>query len=170
VVAFLAIASPEYLWNRITFGFASGDPNRISADRIEGIWLPLLPELWKSPLWGNGLGSVMWSFPMLTGGMSAVSHPHSAYLEALLDMGVIGLCLTLAYYWHVWRGFRALGSNAYLTPEMRAFFQGASAALICFFITGWFGSSFRPDAEFCFLWLAIGMMYGIQSRTRSAAK
>jgi hypothetical protein len=166
--AFVTLAAPEYLWDRITMGFETGDPNRVSADRIDGIWLPLLPELWKTPLWGNGLGSTMFSLPMLTGGMLVVAHPHSAYLEVLLDMGVIGLCLMLAYFWHVWRGFRALGSNAYLTPEMRAFFQGATAALVCFFISGWFGSSFRPLPEFGFLWLAIGMMYGMQRRTRSA--
>jgi O-antigen ligase len=106
---------------------------------------------------------------MLTDEMNRVGHPHSAYLEALLDMGVIGLALMLAYFWHVWRGFRALGSNAYLSPEMRAFFQGATAALVCFFITGWVGSSFRPEAEFIFLWLAIGVMYGMFRRTRAAA-
>jgi hypothetical protein len=161
--AFVGVFAPDYLWSRITFGFDE-DVNRVSADRIEGIWLPLLPELWKSPLWGNGLGSTMWSFPMLTDAMLTVNHPHSAYLEALLDMGVIGLALMLAYFWHVWRGFRALGSNAFLSPEMRGYFQGATAALLFFLITGWVGSSFRPDAEFCFLWLAIGMMYGMFAR------
>jgi O-antigen ligase len=166
----IAVAmAPGYLVDRIMFGFATGDPNTVSADRLEGIWAPLLPEIWKTPLWGNGLGSVMWSLPMLTDEMNRVGHPHSAYLEALLDMGVIGLALMLAYFWHVWRGFRALGSNAYLSPEMRAFFQGATAALVCFFITGWVGSSFRPEAEFIFLWLAIGVMYGMFRRTRAAA-
>lgn len=162
-IAFVGIFAPDYLWSRITFGF-DVDVNRVSADRIEGIWLPLLPELWKSPIWGNGLGSTMWSFPMLTDSMLTVNHPHSAYLEALLDMGVVGLALMLAYFWHVWRGFRALGSNAFLSPELRGYFQGATAALLFFLITGWVGSSFRPDAEFCFLWLAIGMMYGTFAR------
>lgn len=161
--AVVALLAPEYLWNRITFGF-DADANRVSADRIEGIWLPLLPELWKSPIWGNGLGSIMWSVPMLTDSMLVVGHPHNAYLEALLDMGVIGLVLMLAFYWHVWRGFRSLGGNAYLSPEMRGFFQGATAALLCFMVTGGVGSSFRPDAEFSFLWVAIGMMYGTFAR------
>lgn len=161
--ALVALIAPEYLWNRITFGF-DADANRVSADRIDGIWLPLLPEVWKAPLWGNGLGSIMWSVPMLTDSMLVVGHPHSAYLEALLDMGIIGLALMLAYYWHVWRGFRTLGGNAYLSPEMRGFFQGAAAALVCFLATGWVGSSFRPDAEFSFLWVAIGMMYGTFAR------
>lgn len=158
-----ALLAPEYLWSRLTMGF-DADANTVSADRIEGIWLPLLPELAKNPLWGNGLGSIMWSFPMQIGTMLPVGHPHNAYLEALLDMGVIGLTLMIAFYWHVWKGFRAMGSNPYLSPDMRGFFQGATAALVCFLVTGGAGSSFRPSAEFAFLWLAIGMMYGVIAR------
>jgi len=161
--AVAAALAPEYLWNRITFGFEE-DANAVSADRIDGIWLPLLPEIWKSPLWGNGLSSTMWSAPMRSGAMVPAGHPHNAYLEAVLDMGFIGLAVLLAYYWHVWKGFRALGSNAFLSPEMRGLFQGATAALICFFVTNGAGSSLRPDSEFCFLWLAIGMMYGTLAR------
>jgi O-antigen ligase len=167
VAGVCALLAPEYVWNRITFGFDS-DANTVSADRIEGIWLPLLPELWKSPLWGNGLSSIMWSAPMKAEAMLTVGHPHNAYLEAVLDMGFVGLALLCAYYVHVWRGFRALGSNAYISPEMRGFFQGATAALLCFAITGWAGSSLRPSAEFAFLWVAIGMMYGMLARKPAA--
>lgn len=158
------VIAPEPIWDRITMGFATGDMNTVSAGRIEGIWAPLMPEITASPIWGNGLGSIMWSSPMLNGQMMMVGHPHNAYLEAVLDMGFVGLGLLLAYYVHVWRGFRALGSNAYLSPEMRAFFQGATAALMVFLITGWTGSSLRPEAEFGFLWVAIGMMYGMLAR------
>jgi O-antigen ligase len=161
----LAVAiAPDYLWGRITYGMESGDPNTVSAGRIDDIWLPLLPELWKSPLWGNGLGSTMWSTPLLTGAMLPVGHPHNAYLEALLDLGVIGLVVMMAFYLHVWNGFRNLGSNPYLSTEMRALFQGGVAALICFLVTGGAGSSFRPEPEFGFLWLAIGLMYGVRAR------
>jgi O-antigen ligase len=163
-VAVVALLAPQYVYSRIMYGFASGDANAVSANRLEGIWMPLLPELFNSPPWGNGLGSIMWSFPMLTGGMDTVGHPHNAYIEAILDMGVIGLALILAYFWHVWKGFRALGSNAYLTPEMRGLFQGGAAALLCFLITGWAGSSLRPVEEFAYLWLVIGIMYGVLAR------
>ena len=74
----------------------------------------------------------MWSRAMNSGAMVFVGHPHNAYLQAVLDMGLIGLVLLVAFYWHVWNGFRALGSNAYLTPVMRGFFQGACAALLAF--------------------------------------
>jgi O-antigen ligase len=155
--------APVYLWNRITFGW-NVDANMVSANRIEEIWAPLFPELWNSPIWGNGIGAVMWSEPMLNGEMMRVSHPHNAYLEAFYDMGLIGLVLFLFYYWHVWRGFRALGSNAYLSPEMRGLFQGATVALIIFFVTGMSGSSLTPQPAFGYLWLAIGMMYGMLAR------
>ena len=84
--------------------------------------------------------------------------------ESILDVGVIGLCLVVAYFVHVWKGFRSLGSNPFLTPEMRGFYQGATAALFSFFVTGFAGSSFQPRAEYAFLWLAIGMMYGQLAR------
>jgi len=77
---------------------------------------------------------------------------------------MIGLALMVVFYWFAWRGFRTLGSNAFLSPEMRGLFQGGSAALICFVVTGASGSSLRPEGEFCFLWLAIGMMYGMLAR------
>lgn len=159
-----AIFMPGYVIDRVTVGFDTGDPNDVSAGRVDGIWTPLMPEVLKSPAWGHGLGSVMWSLPMQVGGMLQVTHAHNAYLEALLDMGAIGLALMLAYFWHVWRGFRALGSNARFSPELRGLFQGGAAALLCFLITGMAGSSLRPDSDFSYLWLAIGLMYGMRAR------
>jgi hypothetical protein len=165
-VALLLVLPPE-VFMRASMGFGE-DANAVSAGRIDGIWLPVLPEIWKSPLWGQGLGSVMWSDAMRNGMMFEVTHPHSAYLEALLDVGVIGLGLLVGYFVHVWRSFRALGSNPFLSPEMRGFYQGAAAALISFFVTGFAGSSFAPRPEYAFLWIAIGMMYGQLARRPAA--
>jgi O-antigen ligase len=163
-VVVAAILLPNAVYNRMMLGVDSGDADAVSAGRLEGIWIPLLPEVLKHPLFGDGLGSIMWSYPMETGVMLRVGHPHNAYLETLMDMGVVGLTLLLAYFWHVWQGFRSLGSNAYLSPELRAFFQGATAGLVAFLLTGMSGSSLRPIGEFAYLWLAIGMMYGVLAR------
>ena len=163
------IMIPGFLIRRVTMGFDTGDANTVSAGRIDGIWGPLLPEIPKSPLWGHGLDSTMWSDAMWADAMLQVTHPHSAYLQALLDMGVIGLVLLLAYYIHVWRTMRNLGSNAWLSPTMRGFFQGGLAALACFFVSGFTGSSMRPTTEFAFLWMAIGIMYGVLARKPDAA-
>jgi hypothetical protein len=165
-IALLVVLPPE-VYLRASMGFGE-DANAVSAGRIDGIWLPVLPEIWKSPVWGQGLGSVMWSDAMRNGMMFEVTHPHSAYLEALLDVGAVGLGLLLGYFMHVWRAFRTLGSNPFLSPEMRGFYQGAAAGLLAFFVTGFAGSSFAPRPEYAYLWIAIGMMYGQLARRPAA--
>ena len=159
----LPFVLPDQVFERMVYGFDE-DANAVSAGRIDGIWLPLVPELFKSPIWGSGLGSVMWSDAMRNGMMLEVIHPHNAFLEAWLDFGLVGTGLLLAFYWHVWKNFRALGSNAFLTPELRGFYQGAAAGLLSFLITGFAGSSLVPLPETGFLWMAIGMMYGQLAR------
>jgi O-antigen ligase len=135
----------------------------ISAGRIEHIWLPLLPEIPKSPIFGHGLSSILWSEPMRRGAgvlILAVGHPHNAYLGALLDMGIAGLLLLCAYFIHVWRGFRALSLDPALSPTLRGFHAGAAAGLASLLISYATDSSLTPGPEQAFLWLAIGMMYG----------
>ena len=164
-VGIAALFMPGAVIGRMSMGLVGGgDVNEFSAGRIDEIWLPLLPELFSSPLWGNGLDAVMWAKALWAEMMLPVTHPHSAYIQAIYDMGLIGLGLLLAYYWHVYRMARDLGSNANLSPTMRGFYQGAVAGLLCFLITGFAGSSLRPASEFAFLWIAIGMMYGEQAR------
>ena len=156
---------PGAVISRMSMGLVGGaDVNEISAGRIDEIWLPLLPEMFRSPLWGNGLDSTMWAHALWAENMLPVTHPHNAYIQAILDMGLAGLALLLAFYWHVYRQLRDLGSNAYLSPTMRGFYQGAVAGLLCFIITGFAGSSLRAVPEFAFLWIAIGMMYGQLAR------
>jgi hypothetical protein len=161
-VAFVAMLPPE-VWMRLSLG-VDENANAVSAGRLEGIWIPLLPEMLNSPLWGNGKSAVMWAEPMAHGQMEIVTHPHNAYVELFYDLGILGTVLVLGYFAHVWKGLRALGSNAFLSPEMRGFYKGAAAGLVSFFVTGFAGSSFAPRPEYAFLWIAIGMMYGHLAR------
>jgi O-antigen ligase len=156
---------PGAVVSRMSLGLIGGtDVNEVSAGRIDEIWIPLMPEVLKSPPWGNGLDATMWANALWAETMLPVTHPHNAYIQAILDMGLIGLGLLLAFYWHVYRKLRSLGSNAYLSPTMRGFYQGAVAGLLCFIVTGFAGSSLRATPEFAFLWIAIGMMYGQLAR------
>jgi len=159
----VALLLGDVVYARLTLGMDQG-ADAVSAGRIDGIWLPLVPEVAKSPLWGHGLSSVLWSFPMQMGAMTPVGHAHSAYLQTLLDMGIIGFALLLGYYVHAWKGFRALGADASLNAELRGFFQGAVAALVAFFVTGLVGSTLTPNAESAYVWIAIGLMYGLRGR------
>lgn len=174
--ALLATAAPlllpEAVFERISAGIGQG-ANAVSAGRIEGLWLPLFPDVLRSPLYGSGLGSILWSDAMHAAQAGdprviGATHPHNAYLETLLDMGVVGLALLGAYYLHVWRGFRALGADPALNPAMRGFFQGAAAALAALLAIAVFDSSLAPRAEQAYLWFAIGLLYGVRARRRAA--
>jgi O-antigen ligase len=160
--------TPGAVWSRMTMGFGDG-LNAISAGRVGEIWAPLLPTLADSPVWGNGLGSVMWSEPMIHGRLALVAHPHNAFLQALMDIGVLGLIALVAYWIHAWRGMRRLRNDERLTPELQGFFEGAAAGLLAFLVAGFAGSSLMPVPEQAFLWLAVGMMYGVQRRLPAEA-
>lgn len=158
--------APGVFYDRITTGFG-GDWNAISAGRVDGIWMPLLPEIGRNILFGNGLGAILWSDAIASGSMEVIGHPHNAYLRTVMDMGLAGLALVLAYFVHVWKGFRRLAAEPSLPPSMRGFYEGAAAGLASFLIAGMAGSSLTPVPEQVFLWLAIGMMYGQLSEQRS---
>jgi len=163
LAACVLVALPGAVYDRVLMGVGSGSVDTISAGRIDYLWLPLLPELARSPIYGHGLGSIMWSEPMRTGGgitFLPVEHPHNAYLQAVLDMGIIGLILLCAYFWHVWKGLRALSHDAALSPTLRGCYAGAAAGLASLLVSYVTDSSLTPGVEQSFLWFSVGMMYG----------
>ena len=163
LLALLAIfALPGAVYDRVTTGFGEG-LNAITAGRLDGLWLPLAPEVLDSPLLGKGLGATLWSEAMRTSAGATVlpvTHPHSAYLQTLLDMGSVGLILISCYFFHVCRGFLAMRRDPDLCPEMRGLFRGAAAGLVVFLIAGVMDGALTPRPEQAYLWLAIGMLYG----------
>jgi len=168
-VAVLLLA-PAAVYERLATGEGAG-LDAISAGRVDGLWLPLLPEVLHHPLLGNGISAILWSDAMRRGagqGVIPATHPHNAYLEALLDMGVIGTVLLCAYFVHVFRGLRELSTHPRLEPALRGFFQGAAAGLIGMLVSDFTDSSLAPRPEQAFLWLAIGMMYGEYARRTRA--
>jgi O-antigen ligase len=169
LVALIIPLMPGGLVYRLSEGLSGGGGmNDITTGRVDTIWLPLLPELAKSPLVGNGLSYTLWSDAMREHRMIVVAHPHNAYLGVLLDMGIVGLISVCAYFVTAWRGFRKLQRDASLSPEMRALFQGAAAGLVAFVTAGFAGSALTPVPEQAYLWLAIGMMYGLLARMAKA--
>jgi O-antigen ligase len=171
-VLLLALAiplAPGALVYRLSEGMSGhGGLNDFTSGRTETIWLPLLPEIWKSPIIGNGLSYTLWSDAMREMRMIVVAHPHNAFLGLLLDMGIVGLISVCAYLVLVWKGFRSLYRDTSLSPEMRGLFQGAAAGLLAFATAGFAGSSLTPVPEQSYLWLAIGLMYGMLARKAKA--
>jgi hypothetical protein len=169
LAATAVLALPNAVYDRVTAGFGMG-ANEISAGRLEGIWLPQVPEILRSPIFGNGTGSILWSRAMREGDgvlHPAVTHPHNAYLQALQDMGMIGMTLVCAYFFHVWRGFRAASRDPTLGGTLRGFFQGAAAGLASLLVSGVTDGSLVPRPEQAFLWLAIGIMYGQRAKRQA---
>lgn len=157
---------PGAIWYRLTVGFGAG-ANAVTAGRSGEIWEPLMPELFKSPVFGEGLGSILWSDAMIDGRLMQVAHPHNAYIQLVMDLGIVGFVLVLGFWIWTWRRFRALGRDARLAPELQGFFEGAAAGLLSFLITGMAGSSFMPVPAQAFLWLAVGMMFGMHVKLRA---
>jgi O-antigen ligase len=168
LIALIVPVLPGALVGRLSEGMSGGGATDITTGRVDTIWLPLLPEIWKSPLFGNGLSYTLWSDAMREMRMIVVGHPHNAFLALLLDMGIAGLISVCAYFIVVWRGFRKLYRDTSLSPEMRAFFQGAAAGLVAFATAGFAGSALTPVPEQAYLWLAIGLMYGMLGRKAKA--
>jgi O-antigen ligase len=158
---------PGAVWYRLGMGVDEGAAG-MSAGRVTDIWEPLLPQLVDKPFFGHGLQSVLWAPAMRMDEMFAVTHPHSAFLGALLDFGIVGALLLLAFWFTVWKGFRKLSKDKDLTPQERGFFEGAAASLIAFMAAGFVGSSLTPVPEQAFLWLAVGMMFGVFAKRQLA--
>jgi O-antigen ligase len=167
LVALAAVVlAPAAVYQRMATGEGAG-LDAISAGRLNGLWLPLLPEVLRHPLFGSGTSSILWSGAMRQGAgyqVLAVTHPHNAYLESLLDMGVVGTALLCAYFVHVWKRLRELSTDPRLEPALRGFFQGAAAGLVGMLVSDFTDSSLAPRPEQAFLWLALGMMYGVCAR------
>ena len=154
--------TPGAIWYRLEMGAGEGAAG-VSAGRVSDIWTPLIPQLFDKPFFGHGLQSVLWAPAMRMGEMMEVTHPHSAYMGALLDFGVIGAILLVAFWFTVWKGFRKLARDATLQPQEQGFFEGCAAALVSFMVAGFVGSSLTPVAEQSFLWLGIGLMFGVRA-------
>ena len=58
-----AMLAPEAVYRRITYGFERGRERRVAPAASTASGSRCCPRPLKSPLWGNGLGSIMWSAP-----------------------------------------------------------------------------------------------------------
>lgn len=169
VLIFLVIAgaafNPSPVSERAAQGIESSDPDAISSGRLKEIWLPLLPEIRNSPLIGHGLSSILWSQAARERQILPVGHPHSAFLGAVLDVGVLGSMLIGLFFVHMWRLFRGLGKHAN-APLWRSFFSGAMACILLLLVQGVTDDSFLPTRTQPFLWLAYGYAVALYARQK----
>jgi O-antigen ligase len=160
------LVAPSAFIDRITTGInesafetarAGSLTDKLTAGRIGGYEL-LAPEVLHSPLWGSGTGSTAWS-AAVTQGLYRPQHPHNLYLEAALDLGMIGLALTLYFYHRLHDAMKRLAARADFSAEMQAFFRGSRAGFVGILILSMAGGHWYPHPEQALMWLAFGITF-----------
>jgi O-antigen ligase len=164
--AIFLVAGPDEFLERVTRGVdwstfeeaLAGNPtDKLTAGRLGGYQL-LAPEVLKSPLWGSGTGSTAWSSAVAFKAYIS-NHPHNMYLSAAMDIGLIGLMLTLYFYYAHIRAMRILSAHSSLSPPMRAFFAGSAAGIMGILVYSFTNGVWFPEGEQSYMWLAYGMLY-----------
>jgi hypothetical protein len=162
LLAALPSSVTESVTERVSSGTTSSRGD-VSAGRVEYIWKPLLPTILDSPVFGHGLNSVYWSEPARSGAMLPVGHPHSAYLQVLLDFGLGGAVIIAIFYMKLWRLFKVL-QEKHPEPLWRGFFEGGAACILVLLVQGVTDDKFIPTFPQTNLWLAAGAAIGWASR------
>lgn len=142
-----------HIIERLSYRLDSGDLNQVSAGRIDKLWLPLLTEVQKRPLAGNGRYAILKSeaYKYKTWGRISIDSPHSAYIEILIDMGLIGSGLLL----YVLYTFYVCGK------QVESGLQYLVVAMLCLSLTG---HSFYPYLANYLIWI----VYGISASSRTS--
>lgn len=136
------------------------DLDTLSAGRTQ-MWPLVIVKILEAPFVGYGRAATQRTglsaaFGDLLGA-GLILHPHNAYLEMLLDSGIVGLAITLAIYMAI----LALGL-ALLRDRRRPEFLavgGMAVALVLTQLVGAFtGQSFWPREATLGMWCAAGLL------------
>lgn len=143
----LFIIFSSMIISRVQFGFegkkGNVDLNAISANRIDMIWKPLLPEIIKDPILGKGIFGILQS-EVAKKGKLLLDHPHNGYLQVLLDMGIVGFIVVMFMMFSFLSKARRVMNHFY--------FLTIAMFLLC--LTG---HSFYPNLSNFLYWIGYGM-------------
>ncbi len=147
IVGIMFVLLASAIIERATYRLDTWSASEISAGRIEKIWIPLLPEVVEHPLLGNGKFAILKSegFRQRAWGQMILKTPHSAYLEIILDMGLLGAVVFLIFYAQMYRRAARLQHPLVLQ-------------LVIIAIVGITGHSFYPYLGNYLLWVTYGLM------------
>lgn len=165
VLVGLILFGPASVTERVQFGFESAGSHRSSTD-WEAVSAGRLPmgraavEIFTSDIGQMAFGGGRLTFPRNTFTQFGVDTPHNAYLEALLDVGVVGFIPVIALFLlllsRVITGIRRLR-----TSEFRLFYVAAAISLGCFLMLAVSGRSFFPSHQLSFVWQILGFALGL---------
>ncbi len=164
VVALIVAASIgpfviEPILERALTGVELRDRAAVTAGRLDGIWLPLLPYVLDEPVLPHGIRSILWSTPVRLNKMLPVAQAHSAWLSGLMDLGLIGFGFVLAFLLFVRREFVRL-SREHPSASLHGLFAGGSVLIPLWFLQGLSDDQFTPTFSQTYFWIALGILIG----------
>jgi O-antigen ligase len=143
------------------------DASEVTSGRTD-IWPYVIDEIAKAPVIGNGrVGFVrtgLADFNLNTFG-DYFSHPHNAYLEILLDNGVLGSLVAMPIYFILlWLSLRLFLDNGDVLYEATG--GVALALLLALFVAGIGAQTFYPREGVVGMWaaLAVALRVWVQRR------
>ncbi|MFO1294401.1 MAG: O-antigen ligase family protein [Rubrivivax sp.] len=170
IVVLAALMAPQPIkdrlvrgWDTSTIGARNSSSDTLTAGRVGGIWRPLWPDARGHAIVGNGIHSTMWSSAARRG-LIFVGHPHNAFLQLIMDYGVVFGALVVLFLWRVWRLWRRLARSPAVPPVLRAFFDGVSVAFIAFLGQCLTGSTLVFELSHAVYLGALGLALGVAVR------
>lgn len=145
----VVIAFTPLLLARINFGVADKqgnssnkkalNTNELSAGRIDWIWKPSLSMIADKPILGDGLYSIWKGQYIVPIKIMKPAHPHNAYLQLALDMGIVGFGILVSFLLSMWK--------------VAKHNLGFKYAFITWLLMGLTGSTFYPEIFTLPIWL-----------------
>ena len=183
VIVFLAVPG---VWDRLTEGmsknlnietYTSLDASKIDAHTLTSgrnvAWPYELDAIGKAPFFGYGRMAMQrtgLSAHLLTKYGEEFPHPHQAYLEWLMDNGLVGFLPVFIFFIIVVRySISLLRDNR--SPVFIAI-GGITLSIVCALLIGSFGSqTFYPREGAVAMWCAMGLMFRVHvERSRLTAR
>lgn len=123
-------------------------------------WPVVIEEIWKAPLLGHGRQAMVTTGArdfLLNNYSESFPHPHQAYLEQLLDNGMIGFLMVIPFYFYAL--FRSLPLVLERNDPLLCAIGCAGFCLVTALMIGAFGGqTFYPREGSVGMWAAIGLV------------
>jgi O-antigen ligase len=134
------------------------DHSEITSGRTT-IWPYVIEKIKKSPVIGYGRGAMIrtglagWLLSELG---EEFQHPHNAYLEMLMDNGIIGLICVLPFYYLTLKICLSMFRDK-SDPVYEAAAGIALSGLLALIVTGFGAQTLYPREDTIWLWGAVGI-------------